>query len=457
LRELLRSAVVARVRDALAVSALVAFACCLLSAASARAGWQRAIATPGRSVTQVAFDAANEPWAIFQTAPESPGEASSFLARLTGDHRFVDIHRVPRIPGNITYVDDLVSGVAGTGYVLMGFNVPYEKAPPIGVAVAAWRGGRIERPILLTPNKWRGPSMAIDEQGTAVVLWASDTAVHAARLRGGRVLGEQQLPVAGGRSVNSAEVLVGPRGGFHAYWELRAGGNSFNLAALGSAQARQDGLLRAPALAAWPPSPPSIYGTSEAKLVSDARGDQVALWDIGIERPAGREVQLYAASRRAGRAFGSPQLLGEAEGGSYGRSVAIGPTGRITILWQPAVRSRLLVSGGYAGNALTAARPVSRGARSRAESEPRVVVTARDRAIAVWTVGAGGRAITVAATSDDGVHFTRPTRISTGGRYIEGCERTSLLTLDRRGGAFASWSCTFRKRHTIGEYSRYRP
>jgi hypothetical protein len=308
--------------------------------------------------------------------------------------------------------------------------------------------------------------MAIGANGTTAVMWATEHAIETDRVSNGQLLGKQEIQVPDGHVPNSAEVLPRPAGGFLSSWELRAGApyleSEFDLVGVDTDAAPQNGPFSAPEFTPWPIANLLGYnGASEATLVSNERGDQLLLWD-----EEAKEVDnVYVASRRAGKSFSSPQRIGESAFGSFDVTVVMSATGRITIMWNPSIRSKLLVSGGYAGSRLSAPSPLSPASSGVAESKPRLLVTPRGRVIAVWTVQRGkyespaaSRSASVeAATSDNGITFGAPRRISIGGRYIHGCEGPDLLALDHAGGALAGWSCTFHRNETINEYARYRP
>lgn len=85
-------------------------------------------------------------------------------------------------------------------------------------------------------------------------------------------------------------------------------------------------------------------------------------------------------------------------------------------------------------------------------------MTPRDQVIASWSVKQdSSNATIVAATSDDGLHFSKPQRLSIGGRYIHDCENMQMLVPDLTGGALATWSCGYRPHESINEYARYQP
>ena len=430
-----------------------------LAADAAVANWQPTVPVRGRAIEQVVFDAHNMPWATFQR--ESPSGKGAFIARLTKRYRLTQTQQVPSIQGMNTESPELVLNSSDKGDLIWGFNPPEVRTPPIGIAIAAWRPGRpIGQPLILTSQHYRGPSIAINRRGTTAALWASENSVEVARVRGGRLTGRQTIPIAGGRRPNSMEVLSSPTGGFLASWELRSGGtgpNQFNLDAVDTAHAPGGtGVFYEPLFTPWPAHEQGQGGVSEATLLSDARGDQVVLWEVLLEGKSGRETDLYVASRHAGKPFDASQFIGESELGSYDAKVTIGPTGLITILWQHMYSSKLLVTSGDAGHPLRSALPLWTRGPHISESEPSLVVTPDNQAIAIWTVRPEtSKSAIMAATSNDGRHFTKPQQISVAGSNIHGCKAPKFLGVDRADGALAGWSCTYHRHGAINEYSHY--
>ncbi len=445
-------------------------ACLGLVAASATAAWLPAIAVHGPAVEQVAFDSRDVPWAAFDGGAPYPALKMPVVARLTNRFQLIDRHRIPVVAGDETNVIGLELNASEAGDVLLQLEPRCAcHAPPTGVAVAPWRPGKAPgRPLILTSEVSRGPSMAINADGVAAVLWATAKAVEVDRVKGVQLLGDQEIRVEDGHIPNSAEVLPSPTGGFLSSWELRAGGQSeseFDLVGVDSDEARRNGLLSTPVFTPWPAQNLlGFNGVSEAKLVSDVRGDQVLVWDEQIGYRPGTETDLYVASRRAGRPFSAPQFLGESVSGNYGVQIAMSAVGRITLIWNPTVTSKLRVAGGYAGHRLSAPSPLWPASSGLAETEPRLVVTPRGLVIALWATRRGeygaptaASSVVEAATSVNGVTFTAPRRISIDGHDIHGCDNPRLLTLDHTGGALAGWSCRFHRHESVNEYARYRP
>jgi hypothetical protein len=425
----------------------------------ALAGWTPAVPVGGAAIGEVVYDAHNVPWVTFTREHLSTnGPRELFAARLTNNYRFAQVRKIPSMPGMINFGPELTIGPNGLGDLLWQFYPPSEKAPPIGVATAAWHpGNSVGRPLVLTQDRYRGPSMAINARGTDVVLWATENAIEVARTRYGRLLGEQEIPVADGHVPNSVDVLPREADDFQASWQLRAGGsgrNEFDLMAVDDAHANGGGVFSAPTLTPWPTSGPGAYGTSEAQIASDARGDQVLVWEGSV---GASDSDIYVASRRAGKPFRTAQLIGQAQ--ADGAVAAMGPSGRITVMWSTVGSVGIVAAAGYAGHALGPSRPFWVGrAGATGATRPRLAITPRNQAIAVWGVWRGINQTTVeASASNDGLHFTKPTVISRTFADIHNCGNPELLTLDHHGNALAGWSCTLHRHGRVNEYSRYIP
>jgi hypothetical protein len=445
--------------------------------ANAWAGWLPAVAVKGPKIQQVVFGPNDIPWVTYEPNHRNSASPGPSIAHLTSDYGFADVHPGPHIPGMETTHIELALNKSGVGDVLLNDTPPREpedKVPPNGVAISAWQPGRpVGTPIGLARETDRGPSIAIDPAGVAVVLWVESgetQTVKAASVRAGRLLGEQAITSHDGRVVNSVEVLQSPTGGFMASWELRSGGGGsapFELVGVENAIATRDGAFSATSSTPWPLHVAGVYGVSEATLASDAHGDQVIAWTVGVDGGTGRKEELYAASRRAGGRFSTAQLVTE-DASSLRPEIVIDPAGRITLMWQSAQWSKIMVTGGLAGHALETSRPLWVGSAHMCESAPQLALTTQDLAIAVWavqrsedcgTLGFAPKpdATTVAAVSSDGVHFRTPHRLSTEGPGIGGCGEPDILVTDRRGGAIAGWQCTLHGVEQINEYTRYQP
>jgi hypothetical protein len=86
-------------------------------------------------------------------------------------------------------------------------------------------------------------------------------------------------------------------------------------------------------------------------------------------------------------------------------------------------------------------------------------VTSRDQVIAVWERKGpeGGEGPIKAATNKDGMHFSKPRRISKRNERITDCSSPSL-TVSPTGTVLAEWEClTKTPENTIDEFSRYEP
>jgi hypothetical protein len=429
----------------------------------ALAGWERAVAVHGPADQEVVFDSRDAPWVAFGGETSAPS-----IARLTSRYGLAAVRGVPAIPGQeVTEISDWAVNAAGVGDMVLDYRpslIGEEKVPPDGIAVAEWRPGHsIGKPIELADDAYRGPAMAVGPSGTAVVLWVGfDQEVHSARVRSGRLLGRQEVQIAGGHVPNSMEVLNRPTGGFLASWSLRAGGHAsgsseFELVGVDDVVASGAGIFDTPFLSPWPLASAPAVGVSEANLISDARGDQAALWSIEQGENDGIGEDIYVASRRAGEPFGAPQLIGRGDLPELRSRLLITPGGRISVLW-PDSSERLRFAVGYAGHPLKTGRYVWPSGSGQRESHPLAVMSTHGMVIALWAIDHdSSRAAIVVATSTDGRRFSKPRRISVDGSYIHGCSQPSLLAPDRQGGALAAWSCTYHRHETINEYARYRP
>lgn len=133
--------------------------------------------------------------------------------------------------------------------------------------------------------------------------------------------------------------------------------------------------------------------------------------------------------------------------------LAVGPTGRITVVWQSAP-GEIYAATGQAGAQIGPAHLL---ASNLEHPDIALTVTTHDRAVAVWTNGGTGKSESVieAATSSDGADFTDPQVISRTNADIDECRNLGPLVPDRAGGALASWRCSSTSRGGVTEYSRY--
>jgi hypothetical protein len=428
------------------------------SASVALAGWGRTVVVHGPAIQKIVFDAHDMPW-VFSKEPGGP----AFIARLTSAYRFENIQMVPNIPNEeLNGVNAMAVNTYGVGDLLLEyFPTPRESGPSPNYELAPWDPGhKIGRPLELTRSAFRGPSIAINPRGTADVLWASEHKVFVDRIRSGHLLDGQQIEIAEGRVPNSMEVLTNPAGEFLASWELRTGRDGIQLVAVDNDVASPTGIFREPVLTQWSAHVAGAGEVSEATLVTNVHGDQVAVWRWSIPafRGGHSREEIYVTSRRAGESFSAQQFMGETEMSPNPVSVVLGPTGRITVGWRPFGSRKILVATGHAGRRLGTARKLWVGKPGESASTPLVVVTSRNQVVASWTVQRGSTGTTiVAATSNDGLHFSRPQRISIGGRYIHNCEGSRILVPAQAGGAFAGWSCEYRRYETVNEYARFWP
>jgi hypothetical protein len=304
-----------------------------------------------------------------------------------------------------------------------------------------------------------GPGIAISAAGTTAVsyaTWEKEHALVVDRLTGGRIVGVQEIPIPFADIPISAEVLAASGDGFRAEWELRR--TSEGLVGVETAEVSAGGPFSPGVFVPWPyeSNTPRV---SDGIFRSDARGDEVAIWLA--KEPQFREgvapvTGLDLASRSAGGEWSSPRLIGTTgEEGANEIATVIGPTGRFTVVWTSA-ESRQMVVGGTAGGQVSNPMPLQRRPTGLTERFQHLALTTTGRVVAVWNTyrASGDSTYMEAATSVDGIHFSRPQRISPTKHRMPGC--LDELVTDRAGGALVWWSCE-NKGHRVNEYARYRP
>jgi hypothetical protein len=189
------------------------------------------------------------------------------------------------------------------------------------------------------------------------------------------------------------------------------------------------------------------------RLTADARGDQEILL-TAAGAGSGAE-QLYLTSRSASGAFTSPRLLGSA---FQGAQSTMSSNGHFTVIWRAADRAQVMAVSGRAGAALGAVQQISTGPPEPDGDPPLLAETSRRKVLALWPVRSGTpQAAIVAVESTIGRRFSRPRRVSVGGRFIHGCDEPVLIVPDRAAGVLAVWSCVYHAHGSILEYSRWRP
>jgi hypothetical protein len=304
-----------------------------------------------------------------------------------------------------------------------------------------------------------GPGIAISADGTTAVsysTWEKEHTLVVDLLSHGRIVGVQEIPIAFAEIPISAEVLAASGGSFRAEWELRK--TLEGLVGIETAEVSSGGLLSPGVFVPWPykSNAPRV---SDGIFRSDARGDEVAIWPAKELqfREGVTPAEWYLASRSAGGAWSSPQLIGTTgEEGANEIAVAIGLTGRFTVVWTSA-ESQQMVVGGAAGSQVSNPMPLQRRPTGLTERFQQLALTTTGRVVAVWSTDRGSKVSTSleVATSVDGVHFSRPRRISPTKHHICGYLDKRLVA-DRAGGALVWWSCG-NEGHQINEYARYRP
>jgi hypothetical protein len=456
-------------RRLIAALCVVAVACSLSAAISSAAihGWSPAVAVGGPRIQDVVFGPEDVPWVVFNDETGSSRHPRApQVARLTSRYALADRRSVPGVPGyeNSVRLDVNQSGVGAALSTLTPAGGGY-LAPPLGIGVSAWRpGNALTRPVVLTHNvrEDEGASIAISASGTTAVSYATyemEPKFVVDRLTGGRIVRVHQVPIPSADIPMSTEVLAASGGGFRAEWEMRR--SMEGLAGIETAEVAAGGVFSPDVFVAWPyePNAPRV---SQGIFRSDARGDEVALWPA-TEPPFLEGVEPVTewdlASRSAGGTWTSPQLIGTTGWeGANEMAVAIDPTGRFTVVWTSA-QSRQMAVGGAAGAQVSNPAPLQRRPTGLTERFQRLALTTAGHVVVVWNTYRDSRAEELtsveAATSTDGVHFSRPQRISANRHPMRSC-LGELLVPDRAGGALAWWSCE-NHGHPANEYARYRP
>jgi hypothetical protein len=443
-----------------------AVVCSLSAGISSAAGneWSPAVAVGGPWIQDLVFGPGDVPWVVFGHEPFSypPGsEVAPQIARLTSRYALRDRRRIPAVPGYESSVRLYVNH-SGVGAALSRL-VPICDgclAPPEGIGVSAWQPGKApSQPLVLTTDIGLASEMAIGADGTTAVTYVTLQAQHTLvvdHLREGRIVGVHEIPVPAEDRPISAEIMAASGGGFRAEWELK----SFDyLAGIETSEVSSGGLFSPDVFVPWPyaPNAPLVSG---GVFRSDARGDEVAIWPA--KEPPFRErvepvIEWDLASRSAGGTWSSPQLIGTTGGeGANEIAATISPAGRFTVVWTSA-QSRQMVVGGVAGSQASSPVPLEKRRTGLPERFPQLALTTTGRVVAVWNTYSDSQAEELAAveaaTSIDGVHFSRPQRISPAKQPRRGC-LGQLLVPDRVGGAQAWWSCE-NHGHRVDEYARY--
>jgi hypothetical protein len=447
---------------------VMAVACSLLAAISSAAthGWWPAVAVPGPRIQDLLFGPGDVPWVVFNDEPGSSSHPSApQVARLTRRYALVDRRRIPGIPGyeNSVRLDINQSGV-GSALSTLTPAGGGDLAPPIGIGVSVWQPGKAPtQPVVLTHNAREDErtSIAISASGTTAVSYTTyemepEPKFVLDRLTDGRIVSVHEVPIPSTESPISTEVLAASGGGFRAEWKLAR--SMEGLAGIETAEVMADGVFSPGVFVSWPfePSAPRV---SQGIFRSDARGDEVTIWPTK-EPPVGAEpvTEWDLASKSAGGTWITPQLIGTtgAEGANE-IAVAITPAGRFTVLWASA-QSRQMTVGGAAGAQASNPVPLQRRPTGLKERFQRLALTTTGRVIAIWNTYRDSKTEELtsveAATSTDGIHFSKSQRISPK-RPMRSC-LDELLVSDRAGGALAWWSCE-NDGHQVNEYAHYRP
>jgi hypothetical protein len=448
---------------------VMAVACSLSAAISSAAtnGWSPAVGVGGPEIRDLVFGPGNVPWVVFDDEPGSSSQPSApQVARLTRLYALVDRRPVPAIAGYESSVrlDVNQSGVGAALSILTPAG-DGDLAPLVGIGVSAWRPGKApSQPVVLTHNvrEDEGASVAISASGTTAVsytAYGTEPKFALDRLAGGRVVSVHEVPIPSADIPISTEVLAASGGGFRAAWEMRR--TMGGLTGIETAEVAADGIFSPGVFVPWPYEPNAAQ-VSQGIFRSDARGDEVAIWptkEPPFQEGAEPVTEWDLASRSAGDTWTSPQLIGTtgAEGANE-IAAAIDPAGRFTVVWTSA-QSRQMTVGGAAGAQVSNPMPLQRRPTDLKERFQQLALTTTGRVVAVWNTYRDSSAEELtsveAATSTDGIHFSKPQRISLNKRPMRGC-LNQLLAPDSTGGALAWWSCEH-DGHRVNEYARYRP
>jgi hypothetical protein len=467
--QIIDNGVVRRIAGRLIVAlGVVAVACSLSAAVSSAAtrGWSRAVGVGGPEIQDLLFGRGDVPWVVFNDEPGSSLHPSApQVARLTRRYTLVDRRSVPGVTGYESSVR-LDVNRSGVGAALSTLTPGGgDLAPPIGIGVSTWQPGEAPtQPVVLTHNAREDEraSIAISPSGTTAVSYTTyemepEPKFVLDRLTDGRIANTYEVPIPSTDRPISTEVLATSGGGFRAEWELARGMEG--LAGIETAEVTADGAFSPDVFLPWP-FEPSASRVSQGIFRSDARGDEVAIWPAK-EPPAGAGpvTEWDLASRSAGGTWTTPQLIGTTGAeGAYEIAVAITPAGRFTIVWASA-QSREMTVGGTAGAQASNPTPLQQHPTGLKERFQQLAQTTTGRVVAIWNTYRDSSeeelASVQAATSTDGIHFSKPQRISPNKRPMRGC-LNELLVPDNAGGALAWWSCEH-DGHRVNEYARYRP
>jgi hypothetical protein len=382
-----------------------------------------------------------------------------YVGRVSSGHGPVDFGPVAAqlVPGTVgVAIGGTALGINAHGVAVLAwdFSGPYAAwlEKPSKIAAVMWRlGHRLGSPSMLSapPGAHNGgvDGVAVNSLGTAVVVFHDQRGLEAAQLQHERVRGTQTLSETA-EATSDLEVFATRSLGFRASWRLSSP------AGLERPSARQQTTVyraRAGSEGRFSVDPPSAIrllitpklespfdSAWGVELHSNIRGDQLLTW--GASGPTGRRV--YAVSRRAGAVWGATQVVGTPPAPSSVQSV-IAPRGRFTVLWIGALGVE--ATAGAAGGVVSAPHPLAR------EEIEKLTVLPDGTTIAMWSHRPNPLALAgamEAATSRDGLHFTRPRVISR--KAESGCGDPRLLIASEHS-AIAEWRCS-----RSSEASRYR-
>jgi PKD repeat protein len=299
-------------------------------------------------------------------------------------------------------------------------------------------GGGWQPPVVISKRHDESelPVVAVDPRGDATaVFFDSEGIVYAASRPAG---GGWSAPVELDEDQTNGDlfdpdqhVAVDADGDAVAVWASDTDGDESMLAAV------------RPAGGAWEP-PVTLdsgeYTVANPRVAIDPRGDVTAVWTSTSSARANTFV--WAAVRPAGKSWETPVDLSDSGQNAAEPQVAVDPHGNTTAVWDLfSGTSR----GGPSHVVQAATRPaggswqtqvdLSAGFTSESSAQPEVAVDAQGDATAVWDLYDGSSYITQAAARPAGGSWQPPVDLATGGHT----PTDPQVALDPHGDATAVW------------------
>jgi hypothetical protein len=226
--------------------------------------------------------------------------------------------------------------------------------------------------------------------------------------------------------------------------------------AFGVASALVLGAAAAPAVAVWGGAERASMGPLDAAapdVALNARGDAAAVWVRG----SGRGRQIVASHRPLGGSWSRPEGISRRGRPAIDPRVAVGPDGRITVVWRQVVRSRVVTTGGrrrsqavYVARARVRPLVADRWEPVATLSDPRqkvgrvfLAVDGRGLAVAAWHWGTGTR-----ATDPGYVGEVQLAEQPLGGACVQ--VRRPRVAAGSSGHAAVWWQCDLGGRRSVG-------